>query len=236
MGMSHQLPLELKHIEAYARDDLIVTPANEALYDTLSETRWVNPHLWLTGPDGSGKTHWGHLFAEGTETAFIHAVALDEAALTRLSGRDVVVDDAEKADETNLFHLINQSLANQKRLLLLSCKHPLDLTPALPDLASRLKAMRVIDVPEPDETLLRGLLIRLFAQRSISPSPEFIEFIARRMERSLPAAQKIVTEIEHYANGRPFNRTLAKDFLDQNDTLSWLDDDEPNDTSGDKPN
>jgi chromosomal replication initiation ATPase DnaA len=223
--MSHQLPLELSLIETYASDDLIVTPANEGLYETLKATQWVNPHLWLTGPDGCGKTHWGHVFAEQAQGTFLTSAQLDDAALTALTESDVVVDDVEKADETLLFHLINQSLANQKRLLLLSSRHPLDLSPSLPDLSSRLKAMRVMDVPEPDETLLRGLLIRLFAKRAISPSAEFIEFLARRMERSLPAAQKIVTEIDHYANGRPFNRALARDFLDNTENLSWLTDD-----------
>lgn len=222
--MSHQLPLELISPQTYRPEDLIVTAANEALYDLLKAPKWLHPHLWLASSEGSGKTHLGHVFKDLSSASFLSSAETHGLIGADFPDADVVIDDADTANEEVLFHLINRSLASQKRLLLLSRKHPVDVQPALPDLSSRLKAMRVIDMPEPDEAMLRALLVRLFARRAISPSAEFIEFLSRRMERSIPAAQKIVTDIDHYANGRPFNRTLARDFLDQAENLSWLND------------
>jgi len=52
-----QLPLDLAHGEAFSRDDLVVTPANEravALVESWPD--WPAPVVVLAGPAGSGKT------------------------------------------------------------------------------------------------------------------------------------------------------------------------------------
>ena len=91
--------------------------------------------------------------------------------------------------------------------------------------------MRVQSLPEPDEALLTAILWKAFADRAISPSTDCIDYIARRMERSVSAVQKIVIELEHRANGRPFNRTLARDYFDSEGAQPLEDDtQDPNDT------
>ncbi|WP_443747730.1 chromosomal replication initiator DnaA [Asticcacaulis solisilvae] len=223
--MSHQLPLDLKAPDRFSRDRLVTDSALSAVLDVLlTPQAWISPHLMLLGPSGSGKTHLGHVFAAETGAAFLDAgdtLGLDVAGIRT----GVVVDDADTASEEALFHLYNHLQITSQPLVLLTKKHPREWRVTVADLASRLTAMRMLSVPEPGEDLLEAILNKLFAERAISPSPDAVAYIASRMDRSVSAAQKIVMELEHYANGRAFNRSLVRDFFDDSMRFSFGDDD-----------
>jgi hypothetical protein len=42
-----------------------------------------------------------------------------------------------------------------------------------------------------------------------------------RIDRSVGAIQKTVTELEYYAGGRAFNRALARDYFEQEHQLPF---------------
>lgn len=218
--MSLQLPLDLESADRYSRDHFIATTELAAMMGVLLHPyQWLNPHMILLGPAGSGKTHLGHIFADNAHGRFLTAEETFSIDPTGLELVAYVVDDAEKASEEMLFHLCNHVQKSGKQLVLLAENQPIAWNVKLPDLASRLNAMRILTLPEPDENLLIAILNKLFAQRAISPSPDLIDYIVRRMDRSVSAAQKIVTELEHYANGRAFNRALAKSWFDHETDL-----------------
>jgi len=218
--MSLQLPLDLESGDRYTRDRFIVTTELAAIIGVLQHPdQWLSPHLILLGPPGSGKTHLGHIFAAQTHGRFLTAEETHHLDFATLEPVSYVVDDADRASEDALFHLFNHVQKTGKPLVLLTENQPIAWNVQLPDLSSRLGAMRIITLPEPDEDLLVAILNKLFAQRAISPSPDFIDYIVRRMDRSVSAAQKIVTELEHYANGRAFNRALAKSWFDHETDL-----------------
>ncbi len=218
--MSLQLPLDLESSDRYSRDRFIATTELTAMMGVLLHPdQWLSPHLILLGPSGSGKTHLGHIFSTQTQGIFLTAGDTHHLDLTALQSIPYVVDDAENASENALFHLFNHVQKTGQQLVLLTENQPIAWNVRLPDLSSRLNAMRIIRLPEPDEDLLAAILNKLFAQRAISPSPDLIDYIVRRMDRSVSAAQKIVTELEHYANGRAFNRALAKSWFDHETDL-----------------
>jgi chromosomal replication initiation ATPase DnaA len=219
--MTLQLPLDLQTPDRFSRDRFVANAALQGVLDILLADARLNPNLILWGPQGSGKTHLGRIFADAFGARFLTAEATHGMDSADLPKSDIVVDDAEQAPEDLLFHIYNHVQGTGQRLLLLTRVHPQLWTTALPDLPSRLKAMRVLAVPEPDEELLGAILNKLFAERAISPSQDSIAYIAARMDRSVAAAQKIVTKLEHYANGRPFNRALARDFFDETADLSF---------------
>ncbi len=204
-----RLPLE-RHGEAEA---FVVSDSNADAVDVL--TRWpdgVGSVLSLYGPAGSGKSRLAADWAERVGATPLHGA---EAALVdplELEGRPVLLDRAPDADDESLFHLINLANAGGGALLLVSREAPRNWTVALPDLRSRLDALRTVSVEAPDDLVLSAILRARFAARSIAPADEVIDYLVRRLDRSADAAAAVVERLD--ALHRPVTRVLARQVLD----------------------
>lgn len=199
-GGAQQLAFHLPHRIAHGREDFLVSPANEqavALIDRWPD--WLNPALILIGPPGSGKTHLAEVWRSMTGARICRAEDVIVAELPSLLAKGVlIVEDLPGAslDQTALFHLINLARESNGFLLLTSRLHPLAWPIDLKDLLSRIKAMPVAALGEPDDALLRGLLVKLFADRQIAVDESTIAYMLARMERSAAFARRIVETID----------------------------------------
>ena len=88
---------------------------------------------------------------------------------------------------------------NACKILLTTDIAPGDLSVALPDLMSRLKALPLASIEAPDDALLRAVLVKLFADRQLSVEPHVIGYVLVRMERSMSAAERLVAEADRQA-------------------------------------
>lgn len=215
MAETRQLPLDFGHTPGQSRDDLVVTAANRVAVEALERwPDWSAPVVILAGPAGSGKTHIASIWRE-TASASAHDVR-HLSNLEATSG-PVLIDDADGAtiDETGLFHLINAVRQQGTSLLLTARRFPAAWGITLPDLASRLKAATLIELGEPDDALLGGVITKLFADRQVEVDPAVVQFLVRRMERSLSTASTIVTRLDQAAMERktPITRALASELL-----------------------
>jgi len=222
-GLSpRQLPLDLAHAEGHSRDDLVVTPANELAVGLIeSWPDWPAPVVVLAGPAGSGKTHIADMWCDHSGAFPVAATAVEAEAMAAAEHGPVLVDDADSPllDETGLFHLINTVRSSHTHLLLTARHLPSAWGVKLPDLLSRLRAAAAVEIKEPDEMLLTGVITKLFADRQVSVEPHVVQFILRRMERSLSAAQRIVERLDRTALERKIriSRALAAEILDEMD-------------------
>ena len=153
-----QLPLEFGHSAGFSRDDLIVSPANAQAVDLIDRwPDWPSPVVVLAGPAGSGKSHLAEIW-RGLSGAV--ALAPERIDAPGVATEPYVIDDADRGalDEQGLFHLINAVRAGGTHLLLTARRFPAAWGIALPDLASRLKAATIVEIFEPDDLLLAGVL------------------------------------------------------------------------------
>jgi chromosomal replication initiation ATPase DnaA len=215
-----QLALSLPHRPSMTREDFLVGEANRtALAAIESWPDWPAPTMVLFGPPGSGKTHLVEIWRTASGAPAIAASALPEADPDGLlaSGAVAIEGIDLDADEPALFHILNVARERGANVLMTSRIHPLALAVGLPDLASRLRAAQPIELLEPDDTLLRRVLIKLFADRQLSIDSPLIEFIALRMERSLEAANLVVETLdrEALAAGRGVTKPLAGNVLER---------------------
>lgn len=212
---SRQLPLTLPHHAAMTRGDFLVGEANRqavALIDAWP--RWPAPAVLLAGPVGSGKTHLVEIWREASGAAVVAASALRGANVEALlSAGAVGVEDLHVGplDEAALFHLLNRAREQGAPVLMTSRMWPAGLPVRLPDLASRLRAAHSVELGEPDDELLRRVLVKLFADRQLAVDAGVVDHIAMRMERSLQAANAIVDELDRaaLAERAPITRRLA---------------------------
>jgi chromosomal replication initiation ATPase DnaA len=194
-----QLPLDLRHSAGFSRDDLVVSPANAdaaALIDRWPD--WPAPVVVLAGPAGSGKTHLGAIWREISSATAHNASSIGESALRAAEAGPVFIDDADAVglDEQGLFHLINAVRGAGTHLLLTARRFPAAWGVRLPDLASRLKAATTVEIGEPDDPLLAGVITKLFADRQVEVEPHVVQYLVRRIERSLSTAIRVVDRLD----------------------------------------
>lgn len=206
-----RLPLQRDLPEGAA--GFVLSDCNRAAFEALAD--WPNligGVMAICGPEGCGKSRLGQIWAER-----VGAVALQgaEAALIdpmELEGRPVLLDDAMRADDETLFHLINLAQVPGGALLLIDRPAPSAWEVALPDLRSRLDAVISVPVEAPDDAVLAAMLEARFAERGIRPAKDVIPYLLRRIDRSAAAAADIVERLD--ALHRPVTRALAREVVE----------------------
>ncbi|MGH6631763.1 HdaA/DnaA family protein [Sphingopyxis sp.] len=149
----------------------------------------------LTGPPGSGRSLMGRLFASDT------------------GGR--VIDGHGSVSEEDVFHAWNAAQSSGSPLLIIAGAPPSDWNIALPDLASRLSAVPVLTIGEPDDCLARDLIEALFAQRGMALAPGVASYIVPRMERSYAMIHRVVAALDAASleQGRRVGIRLTRETL-----------------------
>lgn len=197
-----QLPLELGHAPGFSRDELVVSPANAEAVSLLdSWPDWPSSVIVLAGPPGSGKSHVGAIWRDLSGAAAVDRGAIGEAEIAAAAEGPILIDDADAGglDEAGLFHLFNAVRQSGAHMLLTARRFPAAWGVKLPDLASRLKAAATVEIHEPDDLLLSGVITKLFADRQVEVDQQVVQFLVKRMERSLATAIRVVDKLDRRA-------------------------------------
>ena len=218
--MAQQLILDLPVRTSLDRGDFFVSEVNQfALARLESPATWPNGKLVLVGPEGAGKTHLAHIWAEQEGARLIRPPDLERLNIGSIED-SVAFDDADRIQgdaERALLHLHNQVAASGHCLLLTARQAPRRWKVDLPDLKSRMEATDIVRIDAPDEALLSAVLMKLFADRQSPVTPSAIRWLTRHLDRSFAEAQRIVAAIDAHAlaERRKVTRDLAAEVLDK---------------------
>lgn len=176
---------------------IVVGNANQAVFEALAAAAsWPFRTAILAGPPRSGKSLIARWFAE--------------------SGAGEAIDDADRIDETQLFHRWNRAQESGTPLLLVTgATEGWDI--ALPDLRSRLGAALHLEIGVPDDAML-GELILLHAElRALPLAGDAIAYLAPRAERSHMGVERLVATIDRLGLERKQAPTLSiwRDALEE---------------------
>jgi chromosomal replication initiation ATPase DnaA len=204
-----QLVLPLETRSAQGRADFIVAPGNQQAVTFLdSWPGWPAPAVALYGPPASGKSHLASVWAARAHAAVIEARDLQAGVP---DGALVVENIAPGVAEPALFALLERGAP----LLLTAQTAPAEWPVALPDLKSRTNALLAFALWAPDDALLMGLAVKLFADRQIEVPENVILHMIRALERSPAAIRDFVARADDAALAakRPITLSLIKDLL-----------------------
>jgi chromosomal replication initiation ATPase DnaA len=214
-----QLALALDHAESLAREDFLSGPSNAAALSLVERwPDWPARTVLLRGPEGSGKSHLAAIWARGAGARTVSPRSLDGAdvPVALATGALVLENLAEgQFDEAALFHLLNLAREERAYLLITARTAPATWRVALPDLASRLRALPVVALTAPDDALLRAVIVKLFADRQLAVDESLVGYLAARIERSFVAVRAAVAALDREALRlkRPVTRALAGELF-----------------------
>lgn len=160
---------------------IVVGNANAAVLDALMEPgTWPFHTAVLHGPPRSGKSLLARWFAG--------------------SGRGEAIDDAPDMDEDALFHRWNRAQETGRPLLIITGRKrgrgEGDWRIRLPDLASRLGAALGLEIGEPDDEMLAGLLQVHAEMRGLVLDQTATRYLVGRCERSHLGVERLVAAID----------------------------------------
>lgn len=204
---------------ALGAEDFLVGSSNAAAVALIDRwPDWSMSSALVVGPPQSGKSHLAHVWQLRSAAAMLTAAELTETRVPELMVKPaVVVEEVDRGigSEQALFHLLNFAREQRTSLLLTSRAPAGELTIALPDLRSRLRALPMTEISAPDQTLLTAVLVKLLADRQITAVPAVVHFLARELDRSFAAAVRLVEALDRLslAQRRPVTRALAAEAL-----------------------
>jgi chromosomal replication initiation ATPase DnaA len=214
-----QLVFDLAHRQALGAEDFLVSNSNAEAIEMIDRwPQWPHPASLVAGPQGSGKSHLANVWRLRSGAGIVAAADLDDEIVAGLpDGGGIVVEDVDRgiSDEKVLFHLLNRARESKLAVLITSRTPPGEQEFRVPDLRSRLRALPMVEVQQPDEALLKAVLVKLFDDRQLNVEPQVIDYLSLRMERSMAAANRIVAAVDRLAlaTHRKVTRPLAAEAL-----------------------
>ncbi len=208
-----QLVLPLETRSALGRGDFIVAPANERAVAFLdSYPGWTAPAAALYGPRASGKSHLAAVWAQLSGARILEASELQGGIP---DGPLVVENVAAGVAEAPLFALLERGAPLLLTAQLPPAQWPQSFHLSLPDLVSRVRALLAFPLWAPDDALLMGLAVKLFADRQLQVPESVVAHMIRSLERSPEAIRDFIARADAAALAakRPINTSLINELL-----------------------
>lgn len=191
-----QLPLKIEPGSNYAAETFVEGESNKAARAWLERTEvWPDRRLALWGEPDRGKTHLLRIWAERTGAEVMDGPALTGFP-TLASEGGAAVDDADRADEAALLHLLNTARDLGRPVLLAGRAPPARWPTALRDLASRLRAVTAVEILAPDDTMMRELLLHWLTERRLVAGEPLHVRLLRHLPRSPSVLRAAVARLD----------------------------------------
>ena len=212
MSGRDQLTFSFDHRPALSGEDFLVSDCNRDAVAWLDRwPDWPAPALIIYGAAGCGKSHLVQVFSSLAGARSLNGAKNAEEVLARIDSGAAAytADDADtQFGEQTLLHIYNAVAAAGGQILLTSLKAPKIWNPELRDLLSRLLGAPACAIGLPDDTVIKGVLVKLFSDRQLSIDGTVIDFMVPRIERSLQSARDLVDRIDRAALARRREITL----------------------------
>lgn len=151
--------------------------------------------LAISGPQGSGKTHLATILAD------------------RMAGAGIqIFDNLPGQAPHDLMNVLSDLEIRGGRAILIGRGTVEDWSAGLNDLRTRLSAAAQARIEEPDETLIIGVLNKMFGDRQLNVDMEVTAYVAPFIPRTFAAALQMVDRCDSIMmrDGKKLTKSAAK--------------------------
>ena len=148
---------------------------------------------FLHGPQKSGKTFLAQIWLKKN-----NAIKLkNNYNLFIDNQKNILIDDITIFDEEKVFHIVNNSILNNFKILITSNFNVNNINFKFIDLSSRLKTFSNFEIKQPNDEMLLSILTKLLIEKQfIITSSEIFDYILRRVERTYKGIYDTVSKLD----------------------------------------
>ncbi len=195
-----QLFLDFPRIDPDQRPLIKTGPYVAAVGALQRWKHWPGLQLALVGAPFAGKTRLLRMWASDANAALVTGEALAHAAMgeiAQLSVSALAIDDADHPEAAvGLLAALNLCRERNAAVLLSGRTDPAGWFANPPDLRSRLAAMPVARIEEPDDETIAFRLREECVLRHLILPDESVAYLSSRMERSWTTVGRVADQIE----------------------------------------
>ena len=149
--------------------------------------------LFLYGPKKSGKTFLSKIWLKKNK-----AIQLNKKYELFFDNRkNLLIDDLLYYDEEKIFHIVNNSLLKDLKILITSHSKINEINFKFKDLSSRLKTFSNTEIKQPDDEMLMTILTKLLIDKQfIINSNDIFDYILKRVDRTYLGINDIVSKLD----------------------------------------
>ena len=195
----NQTIIKFDYDKNFKNTDFILSRSNKHIYDFLDRwPKWEKNFINIIGQKSSGKTHLINIFIEKYKGKRIDAQSLNEADLNKIElYENIIIEDlTSNINENLLYSFLDLIEQNNKYLIITSLNQVVHINFKLPDLRSRLKSFLLLNIEQPDDELIFGIILKNLSDRQISIDKKLIDYIVKRIERSYSKIHNFIYKID----------------------------------------
>ncbi|MCE3255794.1 MAG: hda [Rickettsiaceae bacterium] len=201
-----QLAFDFPFHEKYLAEDFVVSSCNHEAFQLIQNYRIGDENLpkifAICAPKFGGKTYLANIWKKKTEAEFLDLKELENTNLVRVirAKHFYIVEDVDQIKNQELLLQIFNLIAEKSSYLLLTSSIKLNqINIKIEDLNSRLKNIFQIEIDDPDDDLIKMLLIKNFSSRQVKVDTKVIDFLAKNLDRNFTALHDAIRMLEFFS-------------------------------------
>ena len=171
--------------------NFFINKTNSYAFNILINNK--NQSSFLYGPNKCGKSFLSKIWLKKND-----AIQLNNNIEFPLQNKkNLLIDDILSFKEETVFHLVNNCILNNLKILITSNSKINDITFKFNDLSSRLRTFTYLEINQPNDEMLLTILTKLLIDKQfIIKSHDIFDYILRRVDRSYEGIHKIVNKLD----------------------------------------
>ena len=218
MAELDQLLLNFKTDKNYQNDDFYVSKSNFFAHKLLdSWPNWEKNIINIHGEKYSGKSHLSEIFVNKNKGIIFDAKKFKFTNQKELKlYQNIILDDfLGRVDEKSIFSLINFVDQNSKYLIINSLEPINKISFELKDLISRSKNCLEAKIDEPDDELIKVLIVKNLSDKQVIIDKKLIDFVVKRITRSYSKIFEFIYKIDEISlkKKKSIDQKIIKEVL-----------------------